>query len=64
MCCPQTKLHVKFANKVFENTTYNDISAIEIPELLMNIISRHGFFNNTNSAVILSCCIKLVSYYL
>ena len=49
---PQTKLHV--ANKGFENITYNDISGIGIPELLMNIISCHGFVSDTKSAVILS----------
>ena len=36
MCCMQNKLLV--SNKVFENTTYNDISGIGIPELLMYII--------------------------
>ena len=40
---PQNKIHV--ANKVFENKTYNDISGIGIPELLMNIISCHGSTN-------------------
>ena len=59
---PQTKLHV--ANKGFENITYNDISGISIPELLMNIISCHGFVNNMTSDVILSCRRKLVDYYL
>ena len=49
--CPQTKLNV--SNKWFENTTYNDISVIGIPELLMNFISYHRFANNTKSAVIL-----------
>ena len=30
----------------------------------MNIISCHGFVNNTKSAVIFSCCSKSVDYYL
>ena len=64
MCCPQTKIYINFANKVFENTTYNDISIIDIIEQLMNIISCHGFVNNTKSDVKLSCRRKLVSYYL
>ena len=62
LCCPQTKLHAE--NKGFKNTTYNDISGIGIPEILMKIISCHGFVNDSNSAVIFSCCIKLVDYYL
>ena len=36
---PQAKLHVHFTNKLFEKTTYNYVSRIAIPELLMNIIS-------------------------
>ena len=62
LCCLQTKLHVE--NKGFENITYNDILIIGIPELLMIIISFLGFLNDTNSAVILSCCRKLVDYYI
>ena len=62
LCCPQTKLHV--TNNGFENKKYNDISGVGIPEILMNIISCHGFVNNKNSVVILSCRRKLVDYYL
>ena len=62
LCCHKNKLHV--ANKGFENTTYNDISGIGIPELLMNIISCRGFVNNTKSDAILSYRSKLVDYCL
>ena len=40
------------------------MSGIFTPELLMNIMSCHGFVNNTKSAVILSYYIKLIDYYL
>ena len=61
--CPQTKLHVTNKVKVFENRTYNAVSGIGIPELLNNIISCRGFVKNSKSAVISSCCRKLVDYY-
>ena len=64
LCCPQTKLNVKNKGQGFENMIYNAVSGIGIPELFMNIISCHEFVNNTKSAVIFSCCIKLVDYYL
>ena len=51
LCCQQAKLHVD--NKGVENKTFNDISGIGIPELLMNIISCHRFVNNNKSTVIL-----------
>ena len=55
---------LSLAYKGFENTTFNDISGIGIPGLLMNIISCHGFVNVNKSTVILSCHRKLVDYYL
>ena len=60
--CTKAKLHV--ANKIFGNTTYNDISGIGITGLLMNIISWNGFVKDTNLVVIFSCHIKLVPYYI
>ena len=64
LCFPQAKLHVTNKGQVFEKRTYNSVSVIFIPELLLNIISCHGFLRNTKSAVILSCCSKLSDYYL
>ena len=62
LCFQQGKL--RFYNKVFENTTLNDILGIDISELLMNIIPCHVFVNNIKSTVILSCRRKLVDKYL
>ena len=53
-----------FSDKLFESITLNNISVIGIPELLMNVISCHGFLNNNKSTVILACCRKVVDYYL
>ena len=64
MWCSQTKLRVTIKGKAFENRTYNVVSGIGIPELLMDVISYHEFVNNTKSDLILSCHIKLVDYRL
>ena len=63
-CCTKTKINVTSKEKVFENRTYNDVSGTGTTELLMNIILCHGFVNNKNSAVLLSCGSKLIDYYL
>ena len=47
LCFSETKIHVTCKGQEFENRTYNDVSGIGINELLMNIISCHGFLNNT-----------------
>ena len=44
MFCPKTKLRFTSKGKVLENRTYNAVSLIGIPEILMNIILCHGFF--------------------
>ena len=64
LCCPETKLFVVNTGQGFENRTYNYVSGMGIPELLMNIISCHVFGNNKNSVVIFSCRRKLVDCYL
>ena len=60
MCFTPTRLHVTSKRTESETITYNAVSGILIPGLLMNIISYHGFVNNTNLGVILSCRRKLV----
>ena len=51
LCLQQAKIY--FAHKIFENKIFNNIQ-IDISELLMNIMSCHGFVNDNNSTVILS----------
>ena len=51
-------------HKGFEDTSYNEISVIVIPDLLMNIVSYHGFAKENNPNVILICRRNLVSYHL
>ena len=64
LCCMKTKLHVTGRGQGSESIRYFSVSGIFIPEILMNIISCHGFVNNTKSDVKLSCRRKLVSYYI
>ena len=62
LCIQQVLLSLK--NKLFQNITFNYISGIFIPVLLMNIMSCRGFLKEYNATVILKCRMKLVSYYL
>ena len=48
----------------FEDTPYDELSIIGIPEILLNIVSCHGFSQEENQKVILMWRIKLVLYYL
>ena len=41
----------------------NVILGIEIPYLLMNLMSCHGFLKNINYVVILKCPKKMLEYY-
>ena len=43
---------------------FNDFSGLDIPEILINIMSYHIFYKVTTSTVILSCCSDPVPYYL
>ena len=51
-------------NNKFENTKFKNVSALVIPDVLMNITPYHGFYKYPISTVILSCLIDLVPYYL
>ena len=63
-CTCLQKYPLYLEHKGFENRKLNDISGIGIPELLMNIMSCHGFVNYEKSTVIFSCHRKLITYYL
>ena len=46
----------------FENTKFNNLSGLGIPEILMNIMSWHGSAKYSILAVILTCHNSLVTY--
>ena len=48
----------------FEDTSCNDINGIRIPEILMNIVSCHGFVNENTTTVILTHQRNLLSHQL
>ena len=48
----------------FEQTSFNILRNIGIPELLLNLLSCHGFMKKPNSTVILNCRSRLVNNYL
>ena len=52
----------KHDNK-FENTKFNNLSELGIPDILMNIISCHGFSKSSISTSILKCRSALVPCY-
>ena len=52
----------KYDNK-FKNTKLNDLSGLGIPDILMNIMSFHGFAKSSILTVILTCRNALVPYY-
>ena len=48
----------------FEQTSFNILLGIGIPELLLNLVSCHGFMKKPNSTVILNFRSCLVNNYL
>ena len=48
----------------FKNIKFNNMSGLGVPEILMNIVSCHGYVKSSISTVILKCCNTLVPYYI
>ena len=42
---------------------YNNLLGIGIPDLLLNLLSCHGFLKNNESVVILKCLNRMSEYY-
>ena len=51
-------------DQLFEDTYYNSINVIFIPEVLMNIVSCHKFLKENPPTLILTCRRSLLSYHL
>ena len=62
--CKYKKLSTICSDKIFSGMSYNSFLGIGIPEVLMNLISCHGFMKELNSTVIILCRTRLVEYYL
>ena len=52
MCIHQEKIYVHI--KSFQNSTFDDMSVIGIPEVFMNIMYCHDFVKEENTMVILA----------
>ena len=59
-----SEIKVNYANlNKHEDQDYNNLFGIGIPDILMNIVSCHGFINNDDSIVILKCPNRMSQYY-
>ena len=50
----EIKIGTTFLHK-HDNKIYNNLFGIGIPDIIMNMVSCHGFINNNDSIVILKC---------
>ena len=46
-----------------EDMDYDNLFGIGIPDILLNMLSCHGFLNNNESIVILKCPNRMSKYY-
>ena len=46
-----------------EGMDYDNLYGIGIPDILLNMLSCHGFLNNNESIVILKCPNRISKYY-
>ena len=61
----QSKTLISISSKpIFEQTSFNILLGIGIPELLLNLVSCHGFMKKPNSTVILNFQTRLINNYL
>ena len=55
LSCQSKTLASILKNQTFKETSFNLLLGIGITELLLNLISCHGFMMKSNSTVILNC---------
>ena len=64
LCCQYKTLSSISSDKISEQASYNILLGIGIPEVLMNLVSCHGFVEKPNLTSILNLRSRLVDYYL
>ena len=62
--CLQRKEKMSSLHRWFEDNSFDELSGIGIPEILLNIKPFHDFIQDDNSTLILTCRGKVVLYYL
>ena len=63
LCQSKTLINIS-SNIIFEQTSFNILLGISIPEVLLNLVSCHGFVEKPNITVILNVLSRLVNDYL
>ena len=58
----ELKIGTTFLHK-HDNKIYNNLFVIGIPDIIMNMVSCHGFINNNDSIVILKYPNRMSQYY-
>ena len=61
LSCQSKTLSEILCNPKFKDTSFNILIGIGIPELLLNLVSCHGFIKKPNSNVILNCRSRLIN---
>ena len=64
LSCQSKTLIRMSSNRILEQTSYNILIGIGIPEVLLNLVYCHVFMEKPNSHVILNCRSRLVNRYL
>ena len=64
LCCLSKTSIIIYSDIIFEQTIYNILLDIVITEVLMNLVSCHGFIEKPNATVILNWWYPLVNNYL
>ena len=64
LLCKSKTLSTISCNPTCKDTSFNILLGIGIPELLLNLVSYHGFTKKTNSTVILNFQTRLNNNYL
>ena len=62
-CLSKTLISI-YSDKILKQASYNILLGIGIPEVLMDLVSCHGFMEKSNSTVILNLRSRLVNHYL
>ena len=62
--CQSKTLSRIYSNRILEQTSFNILPSIGSPEVLLNLLSCHGFMEKLDSTVILNCRYHLVNKYL
>ena len=64
LSCQSKTLSIISSYRIFEQTSFNTLLGIGIPELSLNLVSCHGFTEEPNVIVILNCWSCLANNYL